>query len=177
MWYSKGVIVPPTYYFNSYGDSSCEQYIASGSVQPTGVTSSGYTQLEVKTNTSHDPSWIGQKFYVDSDAKTDGSEAYQLYSDAGTTGTGIYVKVYTTAPTHDISITVTDGENPVQGATVVIEGTSKTTGSAGGCTVNGVPIGDHTITDKKTGFEDYSDTITVDADYTSFTIILEEEST
>lgn len=131
--------------------------------------------MEVKDNTSQDPSWIGQKFYVDEDAKTDGSEAYQLYTDAGTTGTGMYVKIYTEAPTHNISITVTDGTDPVQGATVVLGENTKTTGSAGGCTINSVPIGTHTITVTKTGFEDYSGTIAVDADYTSFTIVLTEE--
>lgn len=133
--------------------------------------------MEVKTNTSIDPSWIGQKFYIDSDAKTDGSEAYQLYSDAGTTGTGIYVKVYTEAPTHNISITVQDSsENPVQGATVVLGENTKTTGSAGGCTINSVAIGTHTITVTKTGYEDYSGSIVVDADYTSFTITLTAET-
>ena len=91
------------------------------------------------------------------------------------------MKVYTTAPTHNISVTVTDGSDPVQGATVVLGENTKTTGSAGGCTINGVSIGAHEITVTKTGFEDYTDNITVDADYTSFTITLtaatEEETT
>lgn len=128
--------------------------------------------MKVLTNTSQDQSWIGQTFYVDEDAKTDGSEAYQLYTDAGTTGTGVYVKIYTECPDRDISITVTDGTDPVQGASVVIGDVTKTTGSAGGCTVNDVTDGKHEITVTKTGFEDYSGYVTVNLEQTSFTITL-----
>lgn len=182
MWYSKGVIDPLVYYFNSYGDSSCESFLGAGSVQTTGVVSGDYTQVEVTSNTTlHDMDFVGLKYYILTDAETGGSEAYQLYTDAGTTGTGMYVKIYEEAPTHDISITVNDGTDPVQGATVVVGETSKTTGSAGGCTINGVTIGEHEITVTKTGFEDYSDTITVDTNNTTFTITLtegtEEETT
>ena len=108
-------------------------------------------------------------------AKTDGSEAYQLYTDAGTTGTGVYVKIYTVCPDRDISITVTDGTDPVQGASVVLGDATKTTGSAGGCTVNDVTDGKHAITVTKSGFEDYSGYVTVNLEQTSFTIELTPE--
>ena len=90
----------------------------------------------------------------------------------------MYVKIYTTCPTRDISITVQDNsDDPVQGASVVLGETSKTTGSAGGCTINGVSDGTHEITVTKTGFEDYTAEITVDTGNTSFTITLTAEET
>lgn len=77
--------------------------------------------------------------------------------------------------TRDLSITVDDGENAVSGVSVAISEITGTTGPAGGCTLKGVSDGEHTITAAKEGYAEYSDTITVSADNTSFTISLTAE--
>ncbi len=74
--------------------------------------------------------------------------------------------------TRDISITVNDGTDPVKSASVAIGQITGTTGNAGGCTLQGVADGEQTITVTADGFEEYSNTITVGADSTSFTISL-----
>ena len=79
-----------TYNFISYGDSEGTDEWARGTVETTGINNNGYTQVEVKTNTISE--FIGQKFYIDSNAKTDGT-LYPLYSDAGETAVGIYVSI------------------------------------------------------------------------------------
>ena len=72
----------------------------------------------------------------------------------------------------DLSITVNDGENAVSGVSVAIGEITGTTGPAGGCTLKNVEDGEHTITATKEGFTEYSDTITVSENNTSFTISL-----
>ena len=74
--------------------------------------------------------------------------------------------------THELSFTVNDGTDPIQGATVTIEGKTGTTGSAGGCTIEGILEGSHTVTVTKEGFTEYTDTITVSSESTSFTVSL-----
>lgn len=83
------------YFFKSYADSQGETEWGTGTVRTTGVTDNGYSQVKVTTNSS-DQSFVGQKFYIISTAKTDGT-IYQLYSDAGTTAAGIYVEISETA--------------------------------------------------------------------------------
>ena len=83
---------PTTYSFISYADSEGETKWAEGTVETTGVTENGFTEVQVKTNTKEE--FIGQKFYITSDAKTDGT-IYPLYSDAGTTSVNIYVSIST----------------------------------------------------------------------------------
>lgn len=80
------------YSFTSYDDSNGTTEWGTGTVKLTGVVSNGYTQVEVVTN-STDQSFIGQKFYITSDADANNTTIYQLYTDAGTTGAGIYVKI------------------------------------------------------------------------------------
>lgn len=77
-----------------------------------------------------------------------------------------------TPTTRDISITVNDGSDPVEGVSVAIDEISGTTGAAGGCTLKNVADGEQTITATKEGYEEYSDTITVSENDTSFTISL-----
>ncbi|MBE6508253.1 MAG: carboxypeptidase regulatory-like domain-containing protein [Methanobrevibacter sp.] len=74
--------------------------------------------------------------------------------------------------TRNLTFTVNDGTNAVEGATVAIGNITGTTGSAGGCSLNGVAEGEKTVTVTAEGFENYSDTITVASDSTSFTISL-----
>jgi len=72
----------------------------------------------------------------------------------------------------NISVNVTDGENGIQGATVSIGETTATTGSAGGCTLQHIADGNNTINVTKYGYNDYTSTITVSEDATSFEITL-----
>ena len=74
--------------------------------------------------------------------------------------------------TRDISVTVDDGTDPVQGASVVIGETSKTTGSAGGCSFTGLADGTYNVTVTKEGYTDKTEEITVSENNTSFTISL-----
>lgn len=75
--------------------------------------------------------------------------------------------------TVNISISVKDDQDsPVNGATVSIDEISSTTGSAGGCTLSNVPTGIQTITVTKEGYDEYSDSITVSSENTSFDITL-----
>lgn len=83
---------PETYAFTSYADAQGETEWGSGTVETTGVTSGNYTQVEVLTN-EPDESFVGQKFYVTSDAEADGTTIYELFTDAGTTSAGIYVSI------------------------------------------------------------------------------------
>jgi hypothetical protein len=88
-----------------------------------------------------------------------------------------YTLLYTeqTDDKHNIKFTVTDGENPVSGATVTIGTKTATTGAAGGCTIKYVTDGTHTVAVTADGFEDYSDSITT-GETTSFTITLTAET-
>lgn len=82
------------YLFTSYNNENKETVWATGTVKETGVSENGYSEVVVLTNSLEtDPSFVGQKFYVVSDAKTDGSVLYPLYSDAGTTPANIYVTI------------------------------------------------------------------------------------
>lgn len=80
----------------------------------------------------------------------------------------------TPATTHNINFTINDGTNAVQGATVTIGETSKTTGSAGGCSFNDVEEGTVTVTVAKEGYTTKTEVITVDEEHTSFIITLTE---
>ena len=87
----------------------------------------------------------------------------------------MYVKIYATAPSRSVSFTVTDGTDPIQSATVLIdEDTTKTTGSSGGCTAS-LTDGTHTLKVTKDGYEDYEESITVSYEDTSFTVELDAE--
>lgn len=82
------------YFFISYGESACTTELGRGTVKTTGVTTDGYIQVKVLTNSSEDPEpFIGSKFYVVDTAEPDATTAYQLYTGAGTGATGMYVKI------------------------------------------------------------------------------------
>ena len=77
--------------------------------------------------------------------------------------------------TSTVSFTVKDDQGTpaaVSGAKVTLNGKTGTTGSGGGCNIQGILWGTYTVTVTKTGFEDYSDDITVDGSHTSFNISL-----
>lgn len=74
--------------------------------------------------------------------------------------------------TQNISFTINDGTDAISGATVTIGEDSKTTGSAGGCSFNGVTEGEVSVTVSAEGYTTKTETITVDSEHTSFTISL-----
>ena len=84
------------YWFLSYGDSAGEQPLDKGTAKTTGVTQSNYSQIVVLTNEEH-PDFVGEKYWVVSNALPSGETLYQLYTGAGTGATGMYVKI-STAP-------------------------------------------------------------------------------
>lgn len=79
------------YSFTSYSDENKTTEWGQGTVKVTGNASNGYSEVEVVTN-SPESSFVGQKFYIISNAKTDGT-VYPLYTDAGNTEAGIYVTI------------------------------------------------------------------------------------
>ena len=78
----------------------------------------------------------------------------------------------TTPTTQDISFTIDDGTDPIQGATVKIGSETKTTGSAGGCSFTGVEEGTVSVEVSKEGYTTKTESISVDSEHTSFTISL-----
>lgn len=65
-----------------------------------------------------------------------------------------------------------NGTGSVEGATVAIGDVTGTTGRAGGCSLQNISDGEHTVTVTKEGYEDYTNTITVSEESTSFTVSL-----
>ena len=82
----------------------------------------------------------------------------------------------TTPTTQDISFTINDGTDPIQGASVVIGSETKTTGSIGGCSFTGIEEGTVSVEVSKEGYTTKTESITVDSEHTSFTISLEATS-
>lgn len=81
------------YSFTSYGDNKGEEELATGIVRQTGIIEEGYIQIEVIANTTDPESWVGEKFFVTSNAKSNNKTLYEIFSDAGTTSTGMFVKI------------------------------------------------------------------------------------
>ena len=87
-----------------------------------------------------------------------------------------------TEETVNISVTVTDGENPINSASVTLTDSitsdtiTGTTGSAGGCTLSNVPLGDYSVTVSATNYENYSDTISVAKETTTLSITMNPSS-
>lgn len=83
-------------------------------------------------------------------------------------------------PTEDpevrnVHIDVNNGTDGVEGATVVIGETSKTTGSAGGCNFTGIADGKYNVTVTAEGYAEKTQEITVSEEDTSFVISLTAE--
>lgn len=81
--------------------------------------------------------------------------------------------------TYNISVSVTDGTNPLENVDVTLDDGeneySGKTGSAGGCTISNVPEGTYNVTATKTGYNEYTGTITVNEETTSLIISMTEE--
>ena len=88
---SEPEFTPVTYNLVSYADAEGETEYDTGTVETTGIESNGYTQVEVKTNLEHE-SFVGNKYYIISTAKTDGT-IYRLYNNAGSDPVDIYVSI------------------------------------------------------------------------------------
>lgn len=69
-----------------------------------------------------------------------------------------------------------ESDNGIGGATVKIGSTSKTTGSAGGCSFDNITDGKVTVTVSADGYTTKTETITVSESNTTFTITLTESS-
>jgi len=77
--------------------------------------------------------------------------------------------------TRDLSFTVNDGTDPIEGATISIGTKTGTTGSDGGCTITGIEEGTQSVEVSKTGYTTKTESISVDETHTSFTISLVAE--
>ena len=91
------------------------------------------------------------------------------------THTSFTISLTAESATRDLSFTINDGTDPIKGATVKIGGTTGTTGDAGGCTLKDIEDGSQSVEVSATGYVTKTETITVDADHTSFTITLTTE--
>lgn len=82
----------PIYSFTLYNDNQGSNTLGTGTMKPTGVTAEGYIQMEILTNSANEPS-AEQQFYITDAATPDNTTLYLLYTDAGTTSAGKYVKL------------------------------------------------------------------------------------
>ena len=81
------------YMFESYGDENGTELWGTGTVEVTGTTINGYTEVKVLTNEPEEE-FVDQTFFINSNAQYNDDSLYELYTDSGETGTGIYVKVF-----------------------------------------------------------------------------------
>lgn len=81
-----------TYAFESFQDAAATEKDSEGTVQLTGVATTGYLEVEVITSDPNE-SWIGLKCFVVDTAKPDGKTIYQLFEDGSGTGLPFYVKI------------------------------------------------------------------------------------
>lgn len=75
-------------------------------------------------------------------------------------------------PKRDLTFSISDGTDPIDGATVTIGEVTATTGSAGGCTLKGIEDGSQSVSVVKDGYVTKTETITVSVDNTSFEITM-----
>lgn len=81
--------------------------------------------------------------------------------------------------TRDVSVSVTDGTDPLENVDVILEDTEENqftgrTGSAGGCTIRNVPEGTYNVVASLNGYQEYESTLTVSEDSNTLAIILTE---
>ena len=90
-----------------------------------------------------------------------------------------YTRMLITLPAiaKDITVTVSDGTNPVASATVTAGTITGTTGSDGKVVLDDVPETVTSITATKTGYTSVTESVTIDASHTSFTITIEPVDT
>lgn len=165
------------YWFDSFGNSTCTEFLGTGTVETTGQKEGDYVEVKVLTNSSeYAEQFVGKKYWVSAEAEADDDTGYQLYTlPKSTKGTGMYVKIYSQSPTRTVSFTVQDSnEDGIGGATVTIGETTKTTGGAGGCTATLID-GDYEVEVSKEGYITKTEEITVAYDEITFVITLTTE--
>lgn len=88
----------------------------------------------------------------------------------------IYLPVTEETPeTTNVSISIQDeNDEPISGATVSIGTVSSVTGSAGGCTLQNVPVGTRTITVTADNYETLTESVIISDEYNNFNFILQE---
>lgn len=86
--------------------------------------------------------------------------------------TTLSITLTAVTPVYDVVITVDDGTNPVEGASVVIGETTETTDVNGECTFDDLESDTYSAEISKEGYTTKTESISVDADHTSFTISL-----
>ena len=69
-------------------------------------------------------------------------------------------------PKYDVSFKIQDGETAIQGAVVTLDGKSRTTGSAGGCTFTDIEEGEYPVTIEAENYQTRNETITVNEENT-----------
>lgn len=92
------VFTPVTYAFESY-DSTGEIKYATGTVETTDTVTDGKTKVKVLTNVAEPgiqipDTWVGQYFFVNSNALVNSNNLYVLY-DINGENTGVKVKIKT----------------------------------------------------------------------------------
>lgn len=82
----------------------------------------------------------------------------------------------TPVTTYNISVSVSDGTDPLENVDVTLDDGeneySGKTGSAGGCTISNVPEGTYNVTASKTGYNEYTGTMNVSEENTNLTITM-----
>ena len=83
-----------------------------------------------------------------------------------------YVKTNASGSSPTLTITVTDGENAISGASVKIGSTTKTSNGEGKVTFTGLSYADYTVDVTKTGYYDFEDTARFRANHKNFTFAI-----
>ena len=81
---------------------------------------------------------------------------------------------------YNIRVSVSDGTDPLENVNVTLTDADDNeyngkTGSAGGCTISNVPEGEYEVVASKTGYIEYTGTLTVNENNTSLNISMTEE--
>ena len=163
------------YWFDSFGNSGCTEFLGTGTVITTGEEEGDYIAVKVLTDSSEgSEQFVGKTYWVSDEAEADDNTGYQLYTTpTSTAGTGMYMKIYSEAQKRSVSFSILDSsdDSGISGASVVIGDVTKTTGSSGGCTASLVD-GDYEVEVSKEGYTSKTEEITVAYDEVSFTIKL-----
>ena len=102
-------------------------------------------------------------------------QGYQTETDTVTVaGTDVTVNAVLTA-IDTLTIKVDDGTDAIEGASVVIGETTKTTDSSGECTFTDMPYDDYSAEVSATGYITKTDTVAFRSNHKSFTISLTAE--
>ena len=83
-----------------------------------------------------------------------------------------YVKTNASGDSPTLTITVTDGDDPISSASVKIGSTTQTTNGEGKTTFSGLTYGDYAVKVTKTGYYDLDDTVRFRANHKNFTLAL-----